>query len=69
MGIYREGCRPEGYIYSHKPPNASRWYITDIHRLDMVYILCIMLSFDEVYVIVKPQVQGMYRKYTSAGCN
>ena len=37
--------------YSHKPPNTSRWYITDIHRLDMVHIiLYIMLNFDEVYI-------------------
>ena len=28
----------------------SRWYITDIHRLDMVHILYIMLNFDEVYI-------------------
>ena len=25
-------------------------YITDIHRLDMVHILYIMLNFDEVYI-------------------
>ena len=49
MGIYREGRRPEGYI----PINlrtTSRWYITDIHRLDMVHILYIILNFDEVYI-------------------
>ena len=37
-------------VYSHKPPNTSRWYITDIHRLAMVHILYIMLNFDEVYI-------------------
>ena len=41
----------EVYI-SDIPPavEASRWYITDIHRLDMVHILYIMLNFDEVYI-------------------
>ena len=34
-------------VYSHKPPSTSRWYITDIHRLDMVHILYIMLNFDQ----------------------
>ena len=34
-------------VYSHKPPNTSRWYI---NRLDMVHIVYIMLNFDEVYI-------------------
>ena len=29
---------------------AMEVYITDIHRLDMVHILYIMLNFDEVYI-------------------
>ena len=48
-GNIPQGLQARG-VYSHKPPNTSRWYITDIHRLDMVHILCIMLSFDEVYI-------------------
>ena len=49
LGIYREGRRPEGYIYSQKPPNTSRWYSNDIHRLDMVHMLYTMSKFNEVY--------------------
>ena len=45
---------------SHKPQNTSRWYITDIHRLDMVHILYIMLNFDEVYISDIPPA-GVWR--------
>ena len=52
-------------VYSHKPPNTSRWYITDIHRLDMVHILYIMLNFDEVYISDIPPAVSIATWYIS----
>ena len=40
----------EVYISDIPPPNTSRWYNNDIHRLDMVHMLYIMSNFDEVYI-------------------
>ena len=34
-------------VYGNIPPNTSRWYITNIHRLDMVYILSTMLLWKQ----------------------
>ena len=48
-------------VYSHKPLNTSRWYITDIHRVAMVHISYIMLNFDEVYILLPfPKQHGIW---------
>ena len=55
--------RPSRYI----PINLlhSRWYITDIHRLDMVHILYIMLRcISVIYHLPFPQQHGIIGRST-----
>ena len=37
-------------VYMYYINHGQEVYITDMHRLDMVHILYIMLNFDEVYI-------------------